>query len=305
MTRSRRVLVTGAAGFIGTRVKTQLLAQGHEVVAVEHRWHSREELQARIAPKRFAECIHLGWYARPGDYLTNTSANLRSLTDALTLVECIGALGCEHLVVAGSCAEYGPSDGVVSEDARIGPWSVYGAAKTALRVLLESSWRPAGLGVTWARLFNVTGPGEDSGRLVPSVARALLRGENVPLSPGEQRRDFLDVDDVASALGWLSAQRAEGVFNVCSGNAVTLRHLLGAIADRIGAPTLLQFGARDYGLHDPMILAGDNTRLVATGWARARSFSEMVDRTVEYWTAHTPVGVPTEMDIVTGPGTPP
>ena len=102
-------------------------------------------------------------------------------------------------------AEYAPSSRALTEDDPVQPWSVYGAAKAALCTLLASSWRPAGLAVAWARLFNVTGPGESPERLLPTVARSILTGDAIDLSPGDQVRDFLDVRDVASALVALSS----------------------------------------------------------------------------------------------------
>ncbi|MEY2448945.1 MAG: hypothetical protein QOH79_2421 [Acidimicrobiaceae bacterium] len=277
------MLVTGAAGFIGARVKALLAERGADVIAVDHAWNSQEELTDLVGGQPLGACIHLGWYANPRDYLTAEEPNLRSLADSTALVERLAAIGCGHLVVAGSCAEYADASEPLREGSPIGPWSAYGTSKVALREMLERSWRANGLGLTWARLFNLTGPGESAARLVPTVTRALLAGTPVDLSPGQQVRDYLDVDDVASALVQLADCRYDGVVNVCSGEPVSLRRLLGALADRIGRADLLRFGAREYAEHDAMILVGDNSRLRETGWIRSYPFSEMTDRVVAHW----------------------
>ena len=108
------------------------------------------------------------------------------------------------------------------------PRSVYGASKASFHLLLDSSWRPPSLAVTWARLFNLTGAGEHPDRLLPTVVRGLLAGRSVDLSPGDQLRDYLDVDDVADALVHLASAGVDGAVNVCSGRATSLRELLGA-----------------------------------------------------------------------------
>ena len=282
------VLVTGGAGFIGARVKGLLAESGTEVVAVDHSWRTPEELASAVGDRPLAACIHLGWYANPRDYLTAEAANFRSLADSIDLVELLSRVGCGHLVVAGSCAEYADGDGPLHEDSPIEPWSVYGAAKTALHVLLESSWRSSALGLTWTRLFNITGPGENAERLVPMVTRSLLCGDPIDLSPGEQQRDYLDVDDVANALIRLAELRVIGAVNVCSGEAVSVRQLLGALAERVGGADLLRFGAREYGVHDAMVTVGDNARLRETGWSRSHSFSDMIDRVVTHWKEQQP-----------------
>jgi nucleoside-diphosphate-sugar epimerase len=148
--------------------------------------------------------------------------------------------------------------------------------------LVDGSWRPAGLGVAWARLFNLTGPGEDPRRLVPMVVRSLLDGKPVSLSAGAQVRDFLDVADVAAALVALSDAGAEGSFNVCSGEALSLRELLGAVGERVGRVDLLRFGERPYGEHDPPMVVGINRRLrAATHWQRRYDRDTMIDRVID------------------------
>ena len=295
MSGSPSVLVTGASGFVGRRVVERLERQAAEVTRIDHAWASAAELEAAVGSRPFDRAIHLGWYARPDDYLTAVAPNLRSLDASLELVALLGARECRSLVVAGTCAEYRPAGERLRETDPIEPWSVYGAAKAALHVLLDSSLRPTGLQVTWARLFNLTGPGERAERLVPSVVRALADGRAVDLSPGDQVRDFLDVDDVAGALVHLATAGVDGPVNVCRGEGVALRDLFEQIADRVAAQApsgsgdpgrtreLLRFGARSYGAHDPMYTVGDASRLGATGWEPTYSTSAMIDRVVALW----------------------
>ena len=282
------MLVTGAAGFIGRRVVRRLRDEGRPVVAVEHRFDDEADLDRVVGRSAVSACIHLGWYADPGDYLVDVDGNLRSLRSSCSLVAWLGRRGVGHLVAVGSSAEYGVSDDAHDEAECPDPWSIYGAAKAAFHQLLRSSMRPDAMAVAWARVFNVTGPDEPPERLIPWVTRSLLAGTAVDLSPGAQVRDYLDVDDVASALTALSSTRAEGTFNVCSGRGVVLRDLLGGVADRLGRPDLLRFGARPYGDHDPAIVVGSAARLrAATGWSPVHDTDAMIDRVVSYWRERT------------------
>jgi nucleoside-diphosphate-sugar epimerase len=278
------VVVTGARGFIGREVVRQLRSSGSDVIEVHHAWGDAAELDRFVGDAIIDSCIHLGWYAEPSDYLINVRRNLQSLESSCVLVEWLEARGASHLVVAGSCAEYRESATAHDERDCPGPWSTYGAAKVALWYLLGSSFRPSGLTVAWARIFNVTGPGEHPDRLMPYVARRVSEGHRVPLSPGAQVRDYLDVEDVASALIALSRNRADGTFNVCSGVGVSLRSLLVLVAEGLGAAELLDFGARPYGQHDAMSVVGTNSALQqATGWTPSFDVVAIATRVVEQW----------------------
>lgn len=269
------VVVTGASGFIGRHVVAACRAAGQDVLSIPHRWRDRAELSALLETEDVDRCIHLGWYAHPRDYLTNNAENLRSLQDSLDLVEVLVAAGCTKLVVSGTCAEYASSSDALREVNPVRPWSVYGATKACLHLLLKSSFCDAGLAVVWTRLFNLTGPGEDPSRLLPFVASKLRKGETVSLSPGVQRRDYLDVRDVASALVHLATVNVSGTYNICSGRPISLRTMLIELAEVCGAPSsLLRFGDRNYGPQESMFVVGDPSELRALGWDRRYTLTE-------------------------------
>jgi nucleoside-diphosphate-sugar epimerase len=274
------VLVTGASGFVGKHAVAALTAKGLEVVAVDHRWESSRELEARVGDRRLDACLHLGWYAAPEDYLTAVEPNLRSLSNTISLARALPSWGCSRLVVAGSSAEYAGSATPLSESGAVGPWSAYGASKAAAHQLLASSLRPAELALTWTRLFNVTGPGESPQRLLPWVCRELRADRRVALTAGHQLRDFLDVTDVADALSHLVVSRAEGTYNICSGVGRPLRELIEGLGRRLGREDLLDFGGRQGGPHDALHVVGDAAKLRATGWAPTVDSELMLDRVV-------------------------
>lgn len=279
----RLVLVTGSRGFIGREVVRLLRSSGADVVELRSRWHDLGELRRRT--DGVTDCIHLGWYAEPRDYLSSTEENRASFNASLDLLEALAEAGCRSLVAVGSQAEYALRDGLLTEEDPTEPWSVYGAFKAGFRLVATSSALPSTLAVAWARLFNVVGPGEHPDRLVPSAARALLGRRPMDLSPGQQVRDYIDVEDVARALVHLHAQRAAGTFNVSTGQGTSLRVFLCGLAERLGSPELLRFGARDYGAHDSMMSVGANVRLLETGWVRRHSVDATLDRIAAYWSS--------------------
>ena len=271
------LLVTGAGGFVGRRLAA--LIGDREELLVAHRWSGPAQLSALLGDATPSACIHLGWYADPRDYLVNPTENLASLRSSLELLEELTRRGCRHLVASGTCAEYAPSSQPLREVDRIAPWSVYAAAKHSFATLAASSLADAGPQLAWARIFNVSGPGEHQDRLFPWVVRQVRSGASVPLTDGRQRRDYLDVDDVARALLALSDARAVGTFNVCSGQDVELRAALLRLIDGVGSSRLLQFGACERGPRDQDVVVGTPEALQqATSWAPEHSLDAILDR---------------------------
>jgi dTDP-6-deoxy-L-talose 4-dehydrogenase (NAD+) len=277
-------LVTGAGGFIGRHVVSQLRSVGVEVVSIEHAWQSRAQVDSLIGTSSVACCIHLGWYANPDDYLSSQLGNLRSLRSSIELLGALMSRGCEHLTVAGTSAEYSPSEFRLTESDSVEQVTPYAGAKAALRDLTAELSRSNVLSTAWCRIFNVTGPGEHPDRFVPLVTRALLRGLPIDLTDGNQERDFLDVRDVAAALVAVSRARLSCPVNVCSGEGVRLKDMVSDMASRCGSLKLLHFGTLTRSSGDPDIVVGDNARLVnESGWRPSRSRSQMLDDVVQYW----------------------
>jgi nucleoside-diphosphate-sugar epimerase len=297
-----KVLVTGASGFVGSQVARELLERGHEVRASVRAASVRdavEDLGGRIDwvtadvfaddPAALANlvrgveaCVHLAWYAVPGQYLASPE-NLRCATGSLRLLEALAAAGCRRVVGVGSCFEYDFEPGTLVETGPVRPQSLYAASKLATRYMAEPLARLRGVEFAWARLFYLYGPFEDRRRLVPSVIDALLQGQPVEVTRGTQVRDFLHVADVGRALAAVALGDLTGVVNVGSGQPVTVREVVSTIETLLGRGGLVRFGARPENPTDPPIVCADNRRLVrATGWAPGYDLTNGLRQTIEW-----------------------
>lgn len=240
---------------------------------------SVESELAQIAPEI---CFHLAWNTEPGKYLEGDE-NLHLLSGSLSLLEMLARIGCEHVLVSGTCAEYDTSLGYLREDSPTRPGTLYAAAKHALHTVGDRFASLHGMSLTWARLFYIYGPGEHPGRLIPSVISALRAGEDFRAAGGSHVRDYLHVEDVAGALWHLAHDRLSGVFNVCSGVPITVRSLLETVGQIMGCAEKIHFDAlpdRDWA---PQFICGDNTRLKNTGWAAKVPLSTGLRQTIEWW----------------------
>jgi nucleoside-diphosphate-sugar epimerase len=285
MSRSR-ILVTGAGGFVGAAVVKAAIAAGHEVIAVVRNDAPRlKPIANRISLQRvdladLAEVaallgrttpdvvIHSAWEGVHGP-LRDSEIQLENIRTAVALADAAIASGTRKFVGIGSQAEYGRYDRQISENDLPRPTMLYGAAKLAANHLICQRCHEAGISFAWLRLFSVYGTGDNPNWLIPSTAASLVRRRPPQCTAGTQKWDYLYIDDVArGVLAATTADQAEGVFNLSSGNPVAVRAIVEMLRD-IAAPGLdLTFGELPFGPDQIMHLEGDNRRLrEATGWS--------------------------------------
>jgi nucleoside-diphosphate-sugar epimerase len=278
----QRLLLTGGRGLIGAQAIAPLLAAGYEVHALGRRqgdradvnWHEvdlldRPAVDGVVAEIAAEQLLHLAWYTEHGRFWA-APENLDWLAASVCLIRAFAEAGGRRAVIAGTCAEYDwthpgerchelDRDGVAATPAR--PATLYGACKHATHLAASAYARETGLSLAWGRVFLLYGPGEDTRRLVPQVANALLSGQQAPTSDGMQIRDFMHVDDVAGGFAALLASAVEGPVNIASGEAVRIADVLALIARAAGRPELLRIGALPRRSGEPEMLVADAARL--------------------------------------------
>jgi len=307
----KRVLVTGAGGFIGSHVTRALSEAGTEVAVIVRPQDPLKRLSAELprltvirgdlddvqslAPEITAfepeACIHLAWYTRPGDYL-DSERNVESLLASLRLLKVLGEAHCRQVLMTGTCAEYDSEFGVLSEESPVKPRTLYAACKLSLRLLGQHLAVSRGISFAWARVFFLFGPDEDRHRLVPRLVNSLLAERPFAATAGDQLRDYLYVEDVASALVFLTTRQLSGIFNVCSGDPITLRTLMETIGRIMGRPHMIEFGVVPYRAWEPMAVSGDNRKLQRAGWLQHFSREDGLRRTIEWWQRVSAAGLP-------------
>jgi nucleoside-diphosphate-sugar epimerase len=269
----KRVLVTGATGFIGARTTSLLAARGFEVHVVgrsrpvdQVEFHQADilrldELRTAVAKIQASHLLHLAWEVSPGRFW-RAPENLDWVCASLQLLRGFAEAGGRRAVIAGTCAEYKWGEPRFFEKKTpCEPVTLYGAAKNGLRQIAESFGANSDLSICWGRIFFLYGPSEKSGRLVSDAIRALSMAQPLLTTHGEQRRDFLHVDDVAGAFAALVDCEVVGPVNIGSGHAVAVRSLLEIIASKIGNRDCLKYGARALSQGEPPVIEADSTRL--------------------------------------------
>ena len=289
-----RILITGATGFIGRQVIDRL-ADGDEVLAVGRSplgdrripWRQADLLdlpaiRAIVADFRPETVVHLGWYAEPGRYLTDP-LNTALLYAGISLFEAALTAGCRRLVGAGTCAEYDTVAAPMHERGPTAPGTPYAACKLALHLVGSQLAAQAGATWAWGRIFHLYGPGEDRRRLVAAAIASLLEGRRFACTTGQQLRDFLHVADVGAAFAHLARSGAAGVFDIASGQPVTVAAVLAEIGALTGRGDLIGFGERPANLWDPPAIWSEARPLRSLGWAPTIPLATGLEQTIAWW----------------------
>ncbi len=295
----KKILVTGARGFIGRHVLTTLLARDYNVHAVTSKnasppvsgctWHTVDlldtcQITSLLKTVQPNYLLHFAWCTAPGEYWTSRD-NLRWVQASLELLKQFQEYGGQRIVMAGTCAEYDWSYGYCTEfKTPKTPATLYGVCKQALQSMLDLHSRQTGLSSAWGRIFFVYGPYERPQRLVPSVIRAVLKGETARCSDGSQIRDFLYVQDVADAFVALLESHVRGPVNIASGEPVALQELIYMIAAKFNRDDLIQLGAVSTSPDEPPLLVADVRRLHdEVGWTPKYDLDTGLEQTIDWW----------------------
>ena len=294
----KRVLITGATGFIGRHCLPRLIERGvevHAVVRLAHAnypgimWHLGDILEigtpaALVKAVRPTHILHLAWCTSPRDYLTNP-VNSRWAAATAELAEAFIGAGGERFVGAGSCAEYALTPATADGGDKLrGPASLYGMAKAGAFERLTELAAKDDFSFAWARIFFPYGPYQAPERLIPSVIMALLRGNPVDCTSGEQLHDFIHVHGAAEALVAILVSDVRGAFDIGSGSGTSVRHVVTVLERIVGGRSRVRFGAKPQPVDESAAAVADTRRLRdELGWRPRIGLEEGLAATIAWW----------------------
>lgn len=274
-----RVIVTGAAGFVGRNVVAALIEKEHQVIAVDvdrealnHMgWNDdverlvcdiyTEDGVTQLVEKKPELVMHLAWKGLPNFH--ELFHFERNLPENYAFLRELVLSGIKRLQVIGTCFEYGLKNGMVSEDEPTCPVTSYGLAKDCLRKFLEQLKKKENFKLQWCRLFYPYGEGQASKSLYSQLRHAIDQGEETfNMSGGEQLRDYLPVERVAELLVDVAENESfEGLVNICSGKPVSIRTLVEKWIEECSTKIVMNLGYYPYAEYEPMAFWGDMRRL--------------------------------------------
>ena len=233
--QNKKILVTGANGYLGRHVVNTLLDMGCEVLAADLRFEGMDPRAIQVSEPIFSEdpdlykklgepdaCIHLAW--RDG-FQHASVAHMQDLSKHFMFVKTMVEGGLKQIAVMGSMHEIGYWGGEVNEDTPTNPSTLYGIAKDTLRksVFLLKNEYPE-LMVQWVRGYYIMGDDQMNHSIFTKILEADKEGKpEFPFTSGKNKYDFINVDELAAQISAATIQtEVQGIINCCTGNPVSL-----------------------------------------------------------------------------------
>ena len=267
MFKSKKVIVSGATGFIGQHLVPILLKDGYEVLAI-----SRNQKRAEFLPwfkdvkfisydfhsdqqitkvEGFRGLIHLAWQDLP-NYDSSIHVK-KNLPCSYRFIDSLIDKGVNQVLIAGTCFEYGLKSGAISSSSTTEPTTQYAIAKDTLRKKLTLLSFKKDFNLQWARIFYMFGKGQNSNSIISQLDFAIKNNQKVfHMSGGEQLRDYLPVEKASEKLSNLYKSGNKGIFNICSGKPISIRNLVESYIEKKNSNIIPKYGYYPYSVYEPM-----------------------------------------------------
>ncbi len=270
----KKILITGASGFIGKHCLEFLNSKDFEIHAISTKkvqnpdnifWHQVDLFNQAALKEIFVELkpqylLHLAWNIADRDYDGNH--HFKWLQIGINITHAFYENGGKRMVVAGSCFEYDWKNGICYED-QINEHSqhTYGYAKYTLSKIIDKYCKINNYSYAWGRIFFAYGYGGNSTSLIPYVINNLNSNKEVVIRGTNQIKDYIHIDDIAGALVKLLYSDVNGSINISTGTPMKIKNIVEKIANYLKKPQLVKFNTQVTNF-DGLCVIGDNSRLI-------------------------------------------
>lgn len=294
----KRVIVTGANGFIGSSLIKKLVAHNVEVVAVDITF-AGDRIPASDKITRVESCVdatlaeklpeveydafyHLAWRGVNGTEKANPSIQLANIQMAIDCADVCKKIGAKKLLCAGTVAENATYS--LPELRQTSGGMMYGVAKHACRLIVEDYCKNIGLPFVWMQFSNIYGVGNKTGNLVSYTLGELMSGKEATFGPAQQPYDFIYVDDLLEAVYRLGGNETQKAFYyIGSGRPRILREYLLRIGELAGRADKVCIGIRpDDGIKYSMEMFCNGTLVEEIGDYVSTDFDNGIRKTIEW-----------------------
>ncbi len=289
----KKVLVTGAGGYIGRHVAAALSDLGYAVTAVDARPFEADSRVKTYVCNIFSDAselyekfgkpdilVHMAW--RDG-FVHQSPAHLEDLPAHYRFLKSMVEAGCRKVGVMGSMHEIGYYEGAIDENTPTNPSSLYGVSKNALRQLMEALQRTTPFTLFWLRGFYICGDDTNNCSIFSKLLqKAELGEEQFPFTTGTSQYDFIEIGDLALQIALVVTQdRVTGTINCCTGKPVALKDKVEAFIRERGLSIRLAYGVFPERPYDSKIIYGDNRKMKEILSAATNEYSSDITNQIQ------------------------
>ncbi|MBE6846433.1 MAG: NAD(P)-dependent oxidoreductase [Ruminococcus sp.] len=248
-----RVVVTGATSMIGVALINECIANGCEVLAIVRKGTSRLSRLQNSPLIKIKECdfdsydnmniddeyydvfYHIAWGCTSRAERDFPLAQENNIRATLSAVELAHRLGCKKFIGAGSQAEYGLVDGVITPDTRPEPITTYGIAKLSANMLSRRMCELYKMTHIWGRIFSVYGTLDNDGTMINYAVDQFIKEEPAIFSAATQMWNYLNEKDAGKMFYLLGkSPAASGIYCIANQHSMPLRNYITALAQEYG-----------------------------------------------------------------------
>lgn len=269
----KKILVTGAGGYIGQHVVKALLDKGADVIATDIRLDDVDDRATKVQKNIFEEneniftemgspdvCLHMAW--RDG-FIHNSEKHIEDLDSHYKFISNMMNGGLKQMAVMGSMHEVGYYEGAIDENTPTNPLSLYGIAKNTLRQLTFLLGKNENVIVQWIRGFYIFGDDLKNNSIFKKIVEAEQEGKTeFPFTSGKNKYDFLSIYDMADQIAEIVLQdKINGIINSCTGQPMTLAEKVESFIKENNFKIKLKYGAYPDRPYDSPGIWGDATKI--------------------------------------------
>ena len=279
-----RILVIGN-GFIATSLVKRLESENHELLVfsrtLNQSIHCQQVLGDIFDFEEFIEVlvwkpqiiIHTAWITTPGVY-RNDLSNIKYAQFTIDLATYITHSEVEHLMILGTCAEYGYQSGPSTAGiTNLTPRTIYAEQKVVAFNSVKELMQSSNMRFTWARIFYPYGPNQDKKRLIPNLIRSLKNGESVVLADTSSTYDWITTRDIASAISWAINNELPSEIDVGTSFGFTNLELLVSLEELLRTTNQLPALEMHNLGHKEVFVVGKTSPLFTSGWSPTDSLN--------------------------------
>lgn len=268
-----KILVTGANGYIGSKVVKKLVDLGYDVVAVDID-NKNIDVRANFIKSNIFEscnnwfdyfgqpdvCLHMAW--RDG-FVHNSDKHMQDLSGHYNFLSNLISNGIKKIACMGTMHEVGYYEGAIDEATPCKPMSQYGVAKNALRKSIELKTKESKCLFQWLRAFYIYGDDLYGNSIFCKIRKFVAEGKELfPFTTGKNKYDFIHIDELVNQIVMAITQdKVLGIINCCSGEPVSLKDQIEWYISYNNLPIKLDYGKYPDRPYDSPCVYGNNTKI--------------------------------------------
>jgi nucleoside-diphosphate-sugar epimerase len=300
---NKKILVTGATGFLAGHLIPSLLQKGAEIVGISLERNpdissknfshysvdlkNKEELNSVIKKINPNKIFHLAAYPDQESTFENTDKCIQNnIQGTLNLIHSLNGMSYDSFIHIGSYKEYSANDIPFKETDALFPVSSYAISKACTEMFCMAYHKIHNLPMTSIRFSTVYGPNQPDKNLIPHLIESGIQGKTLKLTKGEQKRELLYVSDVIAVLekASLNSKTYGEIINVGTGEEYSLKEIIKLVLQLTGSKIEPEWGAIPYRENEIWRMKGDNTKVQKIlNWKPKVSLKEGLIKTIEYY----------------------